>query len=397
MSWLENEPASRDLKNYSMQGKSAPLQARPRVLHVIDSLDLGGAQTVLLNLAKAWPRADFPLEVAAMHGEGVFAQAFRNAGIPVHSLSPHKFCPLYIWRLLRLLGKKEFTVLHCHLFGSNWIAKPLGAFCRVPLIVSHDHCNDQLRHTKKAALLIDRITNYFSDLVIGVSKSTCAFLAKYEQIGPHRLHLIHNGVDTDEFKPPTVEARAAARQRLGIRETEFLVGGVGRLVPQKNFARWLRVLDRVRKSYPQVRGLIAGTGPREMELRTLASELGLDDVVHFAGFVTDRAGLYAALDALLITSDYEGLPMNVLEAMASGIPVVGSRVDGLAEILDHEIDAFLAGVENETDFVEGLARITCDEKYREELSAAGLVKVRSSFSARTMASRILKLYSKKKT
>lgn len=378
-----------------MSNRTSQTPSQPAALHVIDSLDLGGAQTVLLNLAKAWPREKFPLEVAAMHGEGVFARAFRDAGIPVHSLSPHKFFPIYLWNLLRLLKKKKFTVLHCHLFGSNWIAKPLGAMCRVPLIVSHDHCNDQLRHTKKVALLIDRLTNHFSDVVIGVSASTCDFLAKHEHVAPEKLHLVYNGVDTEEFQPAAPAARAAARKRLGITENEFLIGGVGRLVQQKNFARWLRVIAQVRQSQPHVRGLIAGTGPQEASLRSLAAKLGLGDAVHFAGFVSNRNELYAAMDTLLITSDYEGLPMNVLEAMASGVPVAGSRVDGLAEILEDGKDAILSSTESEESFVQGIHNLVINKEFRDGLAAESSRKLQKSFSAQVMVRKILELYSTK--
>lgn len=359
---------------------------------MIDSMDLGGAQTVLLNLARAWPREIFPLEVAAMHGRGVFARAFEEEGIPFHSLSSHKYLPFYLWRLPHFLASGRFAVVHCHLFGSNWIAKPISAAFRIPLIVSHDHCNDLLRHEKWAALCIDRATNRLSDSVIAVSASTRQFLLTHEQLPEEKVHLVHNGVDTGEFRPASAGQRSAARREFGLPEDAFVVGGVGRMVPQKNFARWLRTFAAARSTNPSLRGILAGSGPQLEELRALARSLNLGDSVKFSGFVENRTGLLHAMDCLLVTSDFEGLPMNVLEAMAAGVPVIGSRVDGLAEILEHGQDALLAGIDQESEFVDALNGLIASPQRRTKLSHNALLKIETRFSARAMVDKILHLY-----
>ena len=98
-----------------------------RVLHVIDSLDLGGAQTVLVNLARFRDRTKYEVSVATMHGRGVFAEALTAEGVEVIPLSAGKLPPAYLWSLPCLLRSKKYDILHAHLFGANWIAKPLAA------------------------------------------------------------------------------------------------------------------------------------------------------------------------------------------------------------------------------------------------------------------------------
>ena len=122
-----------------------------RILHVIDSFDLGGAQEALLNLVACADRTRF-LPVATMHGRGVYWERFRAAGVPVHSLSPHKFVPLYVWNCLRLLLTGEYDIVHCHLIASNLIAKPLAAFLGVPVRFNHDQANDEYRYPNSVRL-----------------------------------------------------------------------------------------------------------------------------------------------------------------------------------------------------------------------------------------------------
>src|SRR5437762_6172551 len=135
-----------------------PMKPRVRILHVIDSFDLGGGQTALLNLLRATNRERYEPEVACMHGRGVFWDEFEKLGVPVHSLSPRKWLPLYIPRLAALIRARRFDIVHCHLFGANWIAKPLAALLGVPVRINHDQCNDELRYDSSFAFGLDQLT-----------------------------------------------------------------------------------------------------------------------------------------------------------------------------------------------------------------------------------------------
>jgi glycosyltransferase involved in cell wall biosynthesis len=326
-----------------------------RILHVIDSLDLGGAQTFLLGLCKHLDANRFECEVACMHGRGVYAEAFERAGIPVHSLSPGKFPPLYLpnfWRLMRTGG---YDILHFHLFGSNLCAKPLAVMAGHPAIVVHDQCNDASRERNLLLLAADAFWNQRSDRVIAVSGSTRRYLLDREDLTDDQVTLIPNGIDTEEFHPPSNDAREDARKRLRIPLDAFVIGGVGRLVLQKNFDLFLEVAAGILASRSEVLFLIAGTGPLEVDLKAKADRLGIADKVRFLGHVEDRVGLYHALDVLLMTSDFEGTPMVLLEAMACGLPIVASAVDGIAEVCTRGHDAFLGAPGDPGEFSKGLS------------------------------------------
>ena len=180
-----------------------------RILHVIDSLDLGGAQTALLNLLRYADRAEFSHEVAAMHGRGMFAGAFEAVGVPVHSLSAHRWPPGYLRALPALLRRGRFDVVHCHLFGANWIAKPLAFAAGARCLYHHDQCNDAFRFNSPAAIFVDALTNQLSTRVLAVSRSVERFNLDVEGIAPEKVAYLPNSVDLAEFCPASAEARRA--------------------------------------------------------------------------------------------------------------------------------------------------------------------------------------------
>jgi glycosyltransferase involved in cell wall biosynthesis len=357
-----------------------------RVLHVIDSFDLGGAQTALRALVRATDRARYSPEVAAMHGRGVFDEDFRALGVPVHSLSPRKWLPLYVPALAALILRRRPHIVHCHLFGSNWIAKPLAALLGVPVRISHDQCNDALRYESPAARWLDTMTNRFSTHICAVSHSTRAFLLQHEGLPPERVSVVCNGVDLERFDPALATAKREAAHPL--------VAGVGRLHPQKDFSLFLEVAARLVQRIPAIRFVIAGDGPEAAMLREKAAALGLAERVRFAGHVADMREIYAAADALLLTSRYEGTPLTVLEAMAMRVPVVASRLDGIAEVIADGADGFLVALADAAGFSERVGALLTDPALRERISEAARRKVETSHSAEAMAAQVEAIYTR---
>jgi glycosyltransferase involved in cell wall biosynthesis len=362
------------------------------VLHVIDSLDLGGAQTFLLDLVRNLDPARYRAEVAAMHGRGIYAPAFVEAGIMVHSLSPRKFPPLYFARFWNLMRTGKFDILHFHLFGANLCAKPLAIASGHPAIIVHDQCNDASRDRNPLLLAADAFWNRRSSRVIAVSGSVRRYLLDREDLPDSLVTMIPNGIDATQFVPPSEEMREKARRALGLPEEAFVVGGIGRLVPQKNFTVFLDAAARILRSRPDLLFVIAGTGPLERNLREQAATLGLGESVRFLGHVGDRIGLYRALDALMMTSDFEGTPMTLLEAMASALPVVASAVDGIAEVCSPRHDASLVRPGDAAGFAAALDAILRDPQERARLGESARRTILDRYDIRPIAKRIEQLY-----
>lgn len=363
-----------------------------KVLHVIDSLDLGGAQTFLLDLVSHHDRTRFIPEVAVMHGRGVFASAFEESGIPVHALSPKKFPPRYLPNFWKLIKGGNYDLLHFHLFGANLCAKPLAIAAGHPAIVVHDQCNDASRDRNPLLLAADAFWNRRSDRVIAVSESTRRYLLDREDLDDASVTMIPNGIDAERFRPSNDEQREKARSELGFPAGAFVIGGVGRLVSQKNFLLFLKIASNILKQYPEVRFAIAGTGPLDSILRAEAENLGISSRIVFLGHVSNRQSLYHALDALMITSDFEGTPMTLLEAMASGVPVVASAVDGISEVCSDGVDSLLARPGDLISFEQSLSRIIRDQALRDDFASTGRRTILERYDIKGIAERIEQVY-----
>jgi glycosyltransferase involved in cell wall biosynthesis len=363
-----------------------------RVLHVIDSLDLGGAQTFLLDLVTHLDRSRYDPEVASMHGRGVYAAAFETAGITTHVLSPKKWPPYYVLNFWNLLRRERYDILHFHLFGANLCAKPLAIAQGHPAIVVHDQCNDASRERNPLLLAADALANRGVSRIIAVSGSVRRYLSDREDVPDSNLTMIPNGIDASAFYPATGDQRKEARRALGIPFSAFVIGGIGRLVEQKNFDLFLEVALRTINVHPEVLFVIAGTGPLERQLREKLESSGHGASIRFLGHVTDRPGLFHALDALLMTSDFEGTPMALLEAMACGLPVVASSVDGIAEVCTDNRDGLLVSPRNLKGFCSNVDRMIRDPEMRSSLGKNARGTILERYEISSLVRRIESLY-----
>ena len=218
--------------------------------------------------------------------------------------------------------------MHFHLQGANWIAKPLAALVGQRILIAHDHTSGDLRFRGAGSLLPDASTHLFSSRVIAVSKGVRDFLTRWEAVPKDLIELVPNAVDDEIFRPCGEEQKRAARSRLCISKEAFVAGGIGRLAHEKNFA----LLPRLAALHPDIVFVIAGSGPERARIAALASELGVDARLRLLGTILDRSDFYDALDAFILPSLYEGLPMAILEAMSSGVPVLSSRLEGISAV-----------------------------------------------------------------
>lgn len=375
-----------------LSGRAAGEQGRRvRVLHVIDSLDLGGAQEALENLVKYRNRDLFELRVVSMHRVGVYGHRIERHGVRVGGLSASKYLPLYMLNLPRLIRGFRPHIAHCHLTWSNLIAKPLCRLAGVPVLINHDQTNERFRRRKGLRFHWDKAANRLSDHVFAVSESIRQFLVSEEGVPEPRVSLLYNGVDLDRFRPR--ESRNEARRaEWGARPDEILIAGVGRLHPQKNFRLFLRVARRLVERGAPARFVLAGSGPLRAELEREAAGLGLGGRLRFLGYVPDTRAVFGACDMLMMTSDYEGLPLTLLEAMATGVPSVCSAVDGIREIIRDGETGLLAEPGAEDAFTSQALRLINDPGLRSRIVKAARERVERDFDAAGMAAAVEAVY-----
>jgi glycosyltransferase involved in cell wall biosynthesis len=351
---------------------------RIRVLHLIDSLELGGAQTALFAWLKEHDRLRFDVHLASIHGtsESFFYGRAMELNIPVIPLSPWRWLPFYLFRLPILLAVNRYDIVHCHLFASNWLGKPLARLVGVPVVVSEDQCNDAFRARSGLVTCVDRFANRFCDQVFAVSRSIRDYLVEREHVPAERIRVIPNGLPEMPMPPP----RTFSGKR---------IGGAGRLVPQKNFERFIRIASVLQAADPSFEFKVAGSGPMDAPLRKRAEQLGVR--VEWLGAQPTLDRFFESIDLFLLTSEFEGLPMTVLESMQAGVPIAAMAVDGIKEEFTDEV-TLLNPAASDFEIAQQIVILLGEPAALSAQIQRGFVLVSSRFSARNQIREIERVY-----
>jgi glycosyltransferase involved in cell wall biosynthesis len=304
-----------------MVATAAPLQ----VLEVIGNAIVGGMESWVLSMLEQLPRERF-LFTALCPFESRFTESVRALGVPV-LIAPMPDDPPWttIQMAASVVASHGIQLLHAHLAKAHLLAGLVGRLVDRPVFATvHGRqlgtLDLEVQRQMGSHLSVVCQPTYYQALGLGVSRE--------------RLSCEPNGVDTGRYAPRPRTA-AGLRATLGLDASTPLVGFVGRLSPEKGPEVALRAALLLRTRCPGARLVLVGEGPMEADLRALAHRLGLADTVLFAGVRDDMPAVYNALDVLVSSSHSEAMPLALMEAMASGVPVVASRVGGVPDIVAH--------------------------------------------------------------
>jgi glycosyltransferase involved in cell wall biosynthesis len=208
-------------------------------------------------------------------------------------------------------------------------------------------------------------------------------------IAAERIAIVNEGVEIRPLR--TLEQKSIARKHWGVKENEFLFGCVSVFVPEKGQRHLIEALPLVRTLHPEARLLLAGDGACRAELEALTRRLGQAEAVLFPGFVKEVAQVYAALDAFVFPSEFEGLGTALQAAMAADLPCISTKRGALDEVVDGERTALVVEP-NGKEFAAMMLRLIDDEGLRKKLSDAGRREVEQRFSAERMVESTILVY-----
>jgi glycosyltransferase involved in cell wall biosynthesis len=300
-------------------------------MFVITSMPVGGAETLLVELVRRLDRSRFSPELCCLKHPGPLGEVLA-AEIPAFSgLLRNKYDIRVLGRLRRLLGDRRIdAVVTVGTGGDKMFWGRLAAWLAgVPVICSALHSTGLPDHVERLNRLLAPITDAF----VAVAGPHGRHLAEHEGCPAARIVVIPNGVDVERFRPAAADA--SLRVALGLPQAVAVIGIVAALRPEKQHELFLHAAVLVHRQSPECRFLIVGDGPQRAKLEALAGDLGLAGVVHFLGTRDDVPQLLALMDVFVLTSKMEANPVSILEAMASGKPVVATRVGSVPEtVLD---------------------------------------------------------------
>jgi glycosyltransferase involved in cell wall biosynthesis len=346
-----------------------------RVLHVIDSLRSGGAEALLTGLVPRMMHLGVMSDIFVLErsGSSLEQEAQRWARI----LGSERGRPYSLWTVLRLreaIRDGDYEIVHSHLFPAQmWVPLALALSRRKPILVTTEHSTNNRRRGWRWFKIAERWMYKHYDAAVCVSDAVAASLQKWVPEAQPKVRVIPNGVDTRVIQ----EAGRAESHEIGGPLSGPAVISVGRFEPAKDYETLLRALARI----PVVQALLVGDGSKREAMEDLASTLGLKDRVRFLGERRDVYRLLKAADVFVQSSRWEGFGLAAVEAMAAGLPVVASRVSGLADVVGDAGLTFPAGD------VEALAacleRVLEDDELRDDLIVRSLKRAKHFDLSRT--------------
>lgn len=298
-----------------------------RVMFVITSMPVGGAETLLVNLVRRLDRSRFAPELCCLKQFGPLGEVLAQEIPAFTGLLAHKY-DLGVWRrLTRLLRQRRAdAVVTVGTGGDKMFWGRLAAWrAGVPVVLSALHSTGLPDHVELPNRLLAPLTDGF----IGVAEPHGRYLVAHEGCPARKVFVVPNGVDVERFQPRP--ASSELRAALQIPAQAPVAAIVAALRPEKNHELFLQAMARTQRGCPEAHYLVIGDGPRRAELEALAQSLGLAGAVHFLGTRADIPDLLGLVDVLVLSSHMEANPVSILEGLACGKPVVATRVGSVPE------------------------------------------------------------------
>lgn len=353
---------------HAMSGKGS---GRPAVIEIIYAPLIGGSETLALDLCRRWKAEGIPVRICCLYErEGALTALFDRAGIPYDLLDIGGRTLIGRWFAVgRYLLSWRPRAVHVHHFGLlvNVFIPAYLTGCSNVVFTEHSSLLISQRRWMRKML---RFTVRF------VRKMTCvssALVEYFDRLGvpSGKMAIVYNGVDTGRFRPPA-DPRAA--------DGPVRIVAVGRMVEEKDYPLLLKALAELKRAGLAFVAEVVGDGPLAPQLRHLHAALDLGAQVRFLGRCEDIPEILRRSDIYVLSSKSEGMPIALLEAMATALPVVATAVDAVPEVIVDGINGLLVPPGDPRALAAALARLIADPELRARIGARGLRDVRTLFS-----------------
>ena len=349
----------------------------PRTLHLTDSGETGGAETVFAQLVEAAERRGENI-AAVVPDDRWLAQRLRKAQVePIIQPSKGSFNIALAYRIYSLMRQRRGALIHAHLLGSGVYAAAVGLVLRRPVIAVFHGASDLadsgvMIAVKRWLLRRSHVT------VVAVSGAVQQALLDWG-LTEARMIIIPNGVDTTDYAPGPSQL---LRHELGLSAQARIVGAVGDIRKVKAYHVFVRAAAKVIERMPEVHFVAAGDGTQaDIEaLRRLGSELGISNNLHFIGFRSEGAELFRSMDVFVSSAESEGLPLSFLEAMGCCVPIAATANDGAQRLLNATGGGLLSPVGDTAALATNILDLLADRQLASSLGAAGRAAVERDFS-----------------
>jgi glycosyltransferase involved in cell wall biosynthesis len=367
------------------------MKRKINVMHVSYGMGIGGMEKVITDLCRHMNGDKYQSMICCTNLKGEFGQILEKEGYRIFLCAQNGKYEKYL-RLLevaKLLKRNRIDIVHSHSVACVEGVMG-GVLARTPVRIHTDHCKNY--PTNWRYMRSEKIASYFADRFVAVSNHTKKDLVQWENISPDKIQVIYNGMNFGaEFGK---EDHERILQELGLKPHQRVIGSVGRIEYQKGYDLLVDSAKEILDRHPETRFVIVGGGSKEEELRIQIRRLNLERHFILTGWRVDAPLILSTFDIFVMTSNFEGMPIVLLEAMAMGKPIVSTAVGGSPEIIEHGENGFLLHDRNPNKLASLIAELLVNEGRRKEMGEKGRRNYRMNFTAEKMAEEYSNLYEK---
>lgn len=372
---------------FNMSKEDYVPKEQPNLLYVIPSLEVGGAERVVINLARTVDRNRFNPIVCCLNDKGILANELEKTGIRVIALNKKgKFDFSVISKLIRVIKENNIKIIHTHLWGANFWGRIAAKLTKIPVIIATEHNVDIWK--PQVYFMLDRWLARKTDKIIVVSNKVKEFYA-HKGIPTWKLEVIYNGIQA--IHPQPVAYNPQIREEFGIKDNEIVLAIIGRLVPQKGHRYLFEAISSLNGQY-RLKVLVVGDGPLMANLKSQVAGLKLQERIIFTGLRKDVLKILEEVDILVMPSLREGLPITALEAMAAGVPIIATKVGGLPELIKDNKTGLLIEPANGVAIKDAIEKLINDKDLSDNLKNNARNTVQKEFNIMGMVNKTQRLY-----
>lgn len=352
-----------------------------RILQVIPVLDMAGAETMCQNLSVELHKMGHDVLVISLYTkETPLTENLRKNGVPVVFLGKKTGLDiLCFYRLYREIQKFQPDVVHSHIYAGKYAhiaASAAGVNVKVHTVHSIAQKEADTNDKKLNGFLFKKMRV----LPVALSEEVRQSIVELYHLNPKEIPIACNGIPMDRCDPCSAYPKTA---------TNFI--HVGRFGEEKNHGNLIRGFVKAHEQHPAIQLRLYGDGPLRQDMEDLVAELQAQDFIHFMGLTNDVYGAMAKADVFILPSIYEGMPMTLIEAMATGLPIITTPVGGIVDMLEDGKEAAFTGTDP-ASIAESISTFVDNLALRQTLGQAARIKAKQ-FSAEAMAKKYLEIYS----
>lgn len=363
-----------------------------KIMQVIGGGEKGGSRNHIITLTKEFRKKGHHMEIICFIDD-IVAETARAHNIPVTIFPMKHIADIRVIRQLsKYIEKKNPQLVHTHGVRANFIGRLAVRKHNIPIVTTihssiyHDYSD---RMKKFIYHRIEKLTRPFTTKFITVVESLKKELEQ-DGISSERIQVVYNGLSSDF--PLQKKVKPFLREELGINPDTPVLCNIGRMESVKNQAMLLQVFASLKQNGIDFHGLLVGDGPLLTELKEKAESLGIDKQVSFLGFRTDIYELLSESDLFLLTSNMEGLPITLLEAMVSYTPVVVTKTGGMPEIIQLANNGFIVPVNDIEQFTARIEEIIVQPELKQRLAENGYQALLKHFTAEQFINNTMEVY-----